>query len=176
MSLLKNKAASAARRSQQGVSAQLHTPPHPRTRSPPRTEPSRERSRCAREERGDSSLIDSAPAAAFRAECWADPGLNEYEESEHADYVAALVRSFKRGATESLATPSAGGGGTVAESLASWQHGYAVGPSDHQLYLTINPESQPKPLRHDCISSSERSLQASVVTARRVCNRDQGAL
>jgi hypothetical protein len=26
--------------------------------------------------------------------------------------------------------------------LASWQHGYAVGPSDHQLYLTINPEWQ----------------------------------
>jgi hypothetical protein len=102
MSLLKNKAASAARRSQQGIPAQLHTPPSPRTRSPPRTEPSRERSRRARVERGDSSLIDSAPAAAFRAECWADPGLNEYEESEHADYVAALVRSFKRGATESL--------------------------------------------------------------------------
>eukprot|EP01047_Picozoa_sp_COSAG01_P090791 COSAG01_NODE_22557_length_850_cov_2.299601_2_plen_166_part_01 len=26
--------------------------------------------------------------------------------------------------------------------LASWQHGYAVGPSDHQLFLTINPEWQ----------------------------------
>jgi hypothetical protein len=24
--------------------------------------------------------------------------------------------------------------------LASWQHGYVVGPSDHQLFLTINPE------------------------------------
>eukprot|EP01047_Picozoa_sp_COSAG01_P086371 COSAG01_NODE_19390_length_1012_cov_2.319825_2_plen_89_part_00 len=24
--------------------------------------------------------------------------------------------------------------------LASWQHGYAVGPSDHQIYLTVNPE------------------------------------
>ena len=30
----------------------------------------------------------------------------------------------------------------VAEPLflACWQHGYAVGPSDHQLFLTVNPE------------------------------------
>jgi hypothetical protein len=38
--------------------------------------------------------------------------------------------------------------------LASWQHGYAVGPSDHQLYLTINPEWQNDLLHCPAIGTS----------------------
>jgi hypothetical protein len=47
--------------------------------------------------------------------------------------------------------------------LASWQHGYAVGPSDHQLFLTINPEWQNDLLHCPAVGASGTRDYTSVL-------------